>query len=111
MPVHGERIATAYDDLFNQTPSRLLRNIEGLGYRDEQVHYAGMSHFMRLGDAAAGDLLAARPAQLAAPASQWHQNFLAEAREHGFSVTVLLRSDAHPSELQSLMRISYAGFC
>lgn len=90
MPVHGERIATAYDDLFNQTPSRLLRNIEGLGYRDELVHYAGMSHFMRLGDAAAGDLLAARPAQLAAPASQWHQNFLAEAREHGFSVTVSL---------------------
>lgn len=90
MPVHGERIATAYDDLFNQTPARILRNIEGLGYRDELVHYAGMSHFMRLGDAAAGVQLVAQPAQLAAPASQWHQNFLSQARARNFSVIVSL---------------------
>lgn len=90
MPVHGERIATAYDDMFNQTPARILRNVEGLGYRDELVHYVGMSHIMRLGGAGSQPRLVEQPAQLAAPALQWHQNFLNEARSRDFSVILSL---------------------
>ena len=33
LPPHGEQLATAYDDCFNQTPARLLRQVRGLGYR------------------------------------------------------------------------------
>src|SRR3546814_16745241 len=36
---------------------------------------------------------------------------IAEAREHGDRPEGLLRSEEHTSELQSLMRISYAVFC
>src|SRR3546814_1286995 len=34
-----------------------------------------------------------------------------EARHRGIPRPVILRSEEHTSELQSLMRISYAGFC
>ncbi|OBV09952.1 DUF2460 domain-containing protein [Erythrobacter dokdonensis] len=83
VPPHGERIATAYDDTYNQTPARLIRAAVGLGYRDDLVHYVGMSHFMRLDRQADAGLLAATPGQLDQPATDWHRNFfeLAQAAE------------------------------
>lgn len=80
MPVHGERMATAYDDAYDQTPERLLRSIVGLGYREDVVHYVGMSHFMRL-EQQAGELLTAPDAELSLPASEWHANFFGLARD------------------------------
>ncbi len=85
-PPHGEGIATAYDDSYNQTPARLLRNMVGLGYRDETILYVGMSHFMRLevlGDGALGPVT---PAALCEPARQWHLDFFSKAQESDFEV-------------------------
>ncbi len=90
LPVHGERMATAYDDAYNQTPARLLRGIIGLGYRDDIVHYVGMSHFMRLERQAGGALLAASGGALCTPASAWHQSYFAAARAEGFAVIASL---------------------
>jgi len=82
LPVHEERMATAYDDGYDQTPARLLRGVVGLGYREDIVHYVGMSHFMRLANQA-GDLLVVPGGSLCEPARQWHANFfeLAKANE------------------------------
>ena len=77
LPVHGERMATAYDDAFNQTPARLVRLIEQLGYREEVVHYVGMSHFFRLVDDGAGRLVADPAGTLCGPAREWHAAFFA----------------------------------
>lgn len=85
-PPHGERIATAYDDSYNQTPARLLRSMVGLGYRDETVLYVGMSHFMRLNALGGGGLEPVQPAELCEPAKQWHADFFAKARASGFEV-------------------------
>src|SRR3546814_4961258 len=86
LPEHGLSMATGYDDAFNQTPERLLRNVLALGYRGDINHYVGMSHYFRL-----------------------------EALGSGLYVSLtggtLNRSEEHTSELQSLMRISYAVFC
>ncbi len=90
LPPHGERIATAYDDAYNQTPSRLLRNIEGLGYRGDLVHYVGMSHFFRLASDTAGDLRVAQPAAMCTPAFRWHRQFFRECKEHGFEAIASL---------------------
>lgn len=82
VPPHGIGIATAYDDAFDQTPARLVRQIEQLGYRDEVIHYVGMSHFFRL-ETGEGRLLAAADGALCGPARAWHANYftaLAEAR-------------------------------
>ncbi|MBE5073810.1 DUF2460 domain-containing protein [Erythrobacteraceae bacterium E2-1 Yellow Sea] len=95
VPPHGERIATAYDDAFNQTPARLIRSVIGLGYREELVHYVGMSHFMRLGSNGVGGLEAIQPATICAPAEQWHSSFFAEAKS---------------SELEVIASISYELF-
>src|SRR3546814_4829321 len=49
-----------------------------------------------------------------APLVQWTTNFVRmveQLRPLGRSVFVLSRSEEHTSELQSLMRISYAVFC
>jgi uncharacterized protein (TIGR02217 family) len=90
LPPHGERMATAYDDAYNQTPARLLRAITGLGYRDDIVHYVGMSHFMRLARAGGGTLETAAPGALCTPAAVWHQSFFALARAADFEVIASL---------------------
>ena len=41
-------IATGYDDCYNLTPARVLRNALQLGYRGTINHYVGMSHYFRL---------------------------------------------------------------
>ncbi len=87
LPIHGERIATAYDDGYDQTPARLLRGLIGLGYREDVVHYVGMSHFMRL-SRQAGSLLAVENGELCQPASQWHANFFEAARANNLEVIV-----------------------
>ncbi|EAQ28348.1 hypothetical protein NAP1_12153 [Erythrobacter sp. NAP1] len=74
LPIHGERMATAYDDGYDQTPARLLRGVIGLGYREDIVHYVGMSHFMRL-ERQGSDLLASPIGELCTPAAEWHANF------------------------------------
>lgn len=85
VPVHGERIATAYDDGYNETPARLIRSVIGLGYREDLIHYVGMSHFMRLSQQG-GALLATPQGQLCEPAIQWHRNFFELARESDLEV-------------------------
>ena len=89
-PLHGERIATAYDDAYNQTPARLLRAVTGLGYREDIVHYVGMSHFMRLERQPDGSLEAAADGALCAPATVWHRNFFDVAKAAGFEVVASL---------------------
>lgn len=83
LPPHGEQIATAYDDAFNQTPARLLRQVRGLGYRGRIVHYVGMSHFFRL--APQGQRLLVSPDELlCTPAASWHAAYFRDCAEQGF---------------------------
>ena len=86
LPVHGERVATAYDDAYNQTPARLVRNVVGLGYRNDLVHYVGMSHFMRLQREADGTLLAHPDNELCQPAQEWHQSFFEQCNSNDLEV-------------------------
>lgn len=90
LPPHGERMATAYDDGYNQTPARLLRGVTGLGYRHDIVHYVGMSHFMRLARQADGSLKAATDGALCSPAAAWHASFFALAAAADFTVIASL---------------------
>lgn len=88
MPPHGERIATAYDDSYNQTPARLLRAVTGLGYRDDIVHYIGMSHYMRLERQPDGKPKASAAGELCTPAEAWHRNFFVLAQANALEVIV-----------------------
>ena len=89
-PEHGERVATAYDDSYNLTPERLVRQIVGLGYREELVHYVGMSHFFRLDRQDDGRLEVARPAVLSRPTVYWHRAFFVLCRNSAISPIVSL---------------------
>ncbi|MBX7536426.1 DUF2460 domain-containing protein [Qipengyuania sp. GH1] len=82
LPAHGEQMATAYDDSFNQTPARLLRQIEQLGYRGRIVHYLGMSHYYRL---RAGRLTVEEDGALSTPARLWHEDYFARAAAMDFA--------------------------
>ena len=90
LPPHGERMASAFDDAYNQTPARLLRAVVGLGYRDDLVHYVGMSHFMRLERQPDDALVVSQTGQLSAPASAWHENYFALARADELEVIASL---------------------
>ncbi|MBY6127184.1 DUF2460 domain-containing protein [Qipengyuania aquimaris] len=82
IPAHGEQMATAYDDAFNQTPARLLRQVEQLGYRGRIVHYVGMSHYYRLED----NMTRVRyGGELCEPARKWHADFFARAVDMDFA--------------------------
>lgn len=85
LPLHGDRLATAYDDAYDQTPARILRNLIGLGYRQDVIHYVGMSHFMRLG-LQGSDLLAVPSGELCQPCAEWHRNFFALASANDLEV-------------------------
>ena len=81
VPPHGVGMATAYDDAFDQTPARVLRMAEALGYRGALIHYLGMSHFFRVG----ADGLALADGTLCGPAAAWHRGFFAESVRAGFA--------------------------
>ncbi|MEZ5709004.1 MAG: DUF2460 domain-containing protein [Blastomonas sp.] len=84
VPPHGLAMATAYDDSFNQTPARLLRSIEALGYRGPINHYCGMSHYFRL-SGSGGDLLVDEGAALNVACEAWHRDFAGRAAQLGFA--------------------------
>ena len=89
VPPHGEQVATGYDDAYNQTPARLVRAIEQLGYRGRVLHYVGMSHFFRL-EAGEGRLLAAADGSLCEPARLWHAAWFSGLDDAGFAPIVSL---------------------
>ncbi|MBA4354457.1 MAG: TIGR02217 family protein [Novosphingobium sp.] len=87
VPPHGLSICTGYDDAYNLTPARLLRQVRGLGYRASINHYIGMSHFFPLAPDGAGGFVVdpGLPAMNAA-ALAWHAAFLAGAKAMGATV-------------------------
>jgi uncharacterized protein (TIGR02217 family) len=103
LPPHGVRIATAFDDCYNQTPARLLRTIRHLGYRERIVHYVGMSHFYRLAPGG-DDLLVDETGVVCAPAVQWHANYFSLCAAQGYrpipSLSYELFAEACPEAWQ-----------
>jgi uncharacterized protein (TIGR02217 family) len=79
---HPYRIATAYDDMYNLPPERIVRMIERLGYRGTINHYIGMSHYYALNGA--GKLDPARTFN--APALAWHRDFARAAKGRGYEL-------------------------
>ena len=86
LPTHDLRMATAYDDCYNQSPERLLRSICSLGYRKDIVHYLGMSHYFRLHNEPADILSVDKQGTICTPCSNWHKDFLKKAAHLGYKV-------------------------
>ncbi|MFM9827921.1 MAG: DUF2460 domain-containing protein [Sphingomonas sp.] len=86
VPEHGLQIASGYDDSYNVTPARLLRNALQLGYRGAITHYVGMSHYLRL-EADAGGLYASlQGGALNVACAAWHRDFAARANALGLDI-------------------------
>ena len=81
-PVNGLSIATGYDDLYHQTPARIIEQIVACGYAGSLVHYVGMSHYMRLG---ADGTVAPSGDPLNSAAAAWHLDFFRQAKAAGLS--------------------------
>jgi len=86
LPEHGLGIATGYDDAYNQTPERVLRQIAALGYRGDILHYVGMSHYMRLELNSGAYYASLAGGVLCAPCAAWHADFAARAKAAGYGV-------------------------
>ncbi len=82
---HGLRACTAYDDLYNLPPERILEQLLLLGWRGAITHYVGMSHFMALLPDGDGGYVADPQRPLCGPAQAWHADFLARAQALGFA--------------------------
>ena len=98
VPPHGLSVATSYDDEYNQTPARLLRNMFHLGYRLSLVHYVGMSHYFRLEALYGGYYTSLAGGTLNAPCAAWHADFSARSKALGYRLIVSLSYelfDAH----------------
>ncbi len=98
VPPHGLSIAGGYDDSYNLTPARLLRNALQLGYRGSLIHYVGMSHYFRL-EASGGGLYASTVGgAISAPCAAWHADFATRSKALGYSLIISLSYelfDAH----------------
>ncbi|MET3824879.1 uncharacterized protein (TIGR02217 family) [Sphingomonas sp. PvP055] len=86
VPEHGLSIASGYDDSYNLTPARLLRNALLLGYRGSITHYVGMSHYMRLEANSGGFYVGLAGGALNVAAAAWHRDFAEGARRLGYDV-------------------------
>ncbi len=86
VPEHGVRIAGGYDDSYNLTPARLLRNALHLGYRGSITQYVGMSHYFRLEGAGGGFYVSAAGGVLNVACAAWHRDFAGRAKAFGFDV-------------------------
>lgn len=86
VPAHGLRIATGYDDLYNLTPERVLRNALQLGYREVISHYVGMSHYFRLEANGGGFYASLAGGVLNGPCAAWHRDFAARAKALGYEM-------------------------
>ncbi len=98
LPEHGLSIATGYDDAYNQTPERVLRQALALGYRGAINHYVGMSHYMRLAPEGGGFSASLAGGALNAPCVAWHRDFAARCATLGFGLILSLSYelfDAH----------------
>lgn len=98
LPEHALKMATGYDDAYNQTPARLVRQIHALGYRDTINHYVGMSHYFRLEPLGDGHFVSLSGGALNAPCIAWHRNFAAQSKLFGFDLIFSLSYelfDAH----------------
>jgi uncharacterized protein (TIGR02217 family) len=98
LPDTGLCMATAYDDSFNQTPERLLRAIDHLGYGETINHYVGMSHYFELAPIGDGLFVAVGDNALNQPCRQWHKDFAQRAKAAGHSLIFSLSYelfDAH----------------
>ncbi len=90
VPEHGFGIATGYDDCYNQTPERVLRQALALGYRGAINHYVGMSHYARLEPDGEDFAVSAAGGALNAPCVRWHEDFAARCSELGFALILSL---------------------
>ncbi|WP_017672458.1 DUF2460 domain-containing protein [Blastomonas sp. AAP53] len=98
VPPHGLAMATAYDDSFNLTPARIVRNIIGLGYRGSINHYVGMSHYFSLAQVGGQWLVTTEGGAINPPCAAWHRSLAQEAKLWGLSPIVSLSYelfDAH----------------
>ena len=90
VPAHGLRIATGYDDSYNLTPARVLRNILQLGYRGPINHYVGMSHYFRLAADAGAYRVTSAGGVLNNACAAWHADFAARAQALGYGLILSL---------------------
>ena len=98
IPEHDLKMATGYDDAYNQTPARLLRQIVALGYRGTINHYVGMSHYFRLEPLGNAHYVSLSGGALNAPCIAWHRSFAVHAKAFGFELIFSLSYelfDAH----------------
>lgn len=86
VPEHDLKMATGYDDAYNQTPERLLRQIRALGYRGTINHYVGMSHYYRLEPLSGGHYVSLAGGALNTPCRAWHLDFAQRAKAMDFDL-------------------------
>jgi len=86
LPEHGFAIASGYDDSYNLTPARLLRNALHLGYRGAITHYVGMSHYFRLDALYGGFYVGLRGGVLNVACAAWHRDFAMRAKTLGYDL-------------------------
>jgi len=87
VPEHGFSIATGYDDLYNQTPERVLRQALALGYRGALNHYVGMSHYPRLVPEGSGYVASGG---INTPCARWHRDLAERCKALGYDLILSL---------------------
>ena len=90
LPPHALGIATGYDDAYNVTPARLVRNIQRLGYTGAVNHYVGMSHYYRLEANGANYYATLTGGALNVAAAAWHADLARRLKAAGFGLIVSL---------------------
>ncbi len=88
LPEHRLRIASGYDDSYNQAPERLVEQWVALGYRGIANHYVGMSHYYALVATGGGRFEVS--GGLCAAARAWHRALARALQANGIGIILSL---------------------
>lgn len=85
-PAHDIRMCTSYDDMYNLTPERVIKNTYALGYRGMINHYNGMSHYYQFAMDGNGGWALDRTNLLNPATEAWLHSFHAQAYTTGYTI-------------------------
>ena len=85
---HDLRMTNGYDDTYNLTPERLIRNVELMGYKKWFNHYVGMSHYFYWEWDATEQRFISQDLEnpLNKPCQIWHEELFSRLHHKGYTV-------------------------
>lgn len=86
IPPHSYGMSTSYDDIYNLSPERVVKDILFTGYRGRINHYCGMSKYpAKFNNGGSLRFVETAGQKVNLATKKWHENFVINCANNGFT--------------------------